>query len=80
MQICPFHGPFEGIFPVTVRHLDLSVDDLKSACLIVFENMIYSGISNEIRQIGVMHSLTALTIVSSSARYALPWLFESMEF
>ena len=80
MQICPFHGPFEGIFPVTVRHLDLSVYDLKSACLIVFENMIYSGISNEIRQIGVMHSLTALTIVSSSARYALPWLFESMEF
>ena len=80
MQICPFHGPFEGIFPVTVRHLDLSVDDLKSACLIVFENMIYSGISNEVRQIGVMHSLTALTIVSTSARYALPWLFESMEF
>jgi hypothetical protein len=80
MQICPFHGPFEGIFPMTVRHLDLSVDDLKSACLIVFENMIYSGISSEIRQIGVMHSLTALTVVSSSARYALPWLFESMEF
>lgn len=80
LQICPFHGPFEGIFPVSVRHLDLSVDDLKSACLIVFENMIYSGISNEIRQIGVMHSLTALTIVSTSARYALPWLFESMEF
>lgn len=80
MQICPFHGPFEGIFPVSVRHLDLSIDDLKSACLIAFENMIYSGISSEIRQIGVMHSLTALTIVSSSARYALPWLFESMEF
>jgi hypothetical protein len=80
MQICPFHGPFEGIFPVSVRHLDLSVDDLKSACLIAFENMIYSGISSEIRQIGVMHSLTALTIVSSSARHALPWLFESMEF
>jgi len=80
MQICPFHGPFEGIFPVSVRHLDLSVDDLKSACLIAFENMIYSGINSEIRQIGVMHSLTALTIVSSSARHALPWLFESMEF
>jgi hypothetical protein len=80
LQICPYHGPFEGIFPITVRHLDLSVDDLKSACLIVFENMIYSGVSSEIRQIGVMHSLTALTIVSSSARYALPWLFESIEF
>ena len=79
-QICPFHGPFEGIFPVSVRHLDLSIDDLKSACLIVFENMIYSGISTEIRQIGVMHSLTALTIVSSSARYAMPWLFESIDF
>ena len=80
MQICPFHGPFEGIYPVSVRHLDLSVDDLKSACLIVFENMVYSGISNEIRQIGVMHSLTALTFVSTSARYALQWLFESMDF
>lgn len=80
LQICPYHGPFEGIFPMTVRHLDLSVDDLKSACLIVLENMIYSGVSSEIRQIGVMHSLTALTIVSSSARYALPWLFESIEF
>lgn len=80
LQICPYHGPFEGIFPISVRHLDLSVDDLKSACLIVLENMIYSGVSGEIRQIGVMHSLTALTIVSGPARYALPWLFESIEF
>jgi len=80
LQICPFHGPFEGIFHVTVRHLDLSIDDLKRACLIVFENMVYSGIDDDARKIGCIHALSALTIVSYSARAALPWLFESIAF
>lgn len=79
IQICPFHGPFDGIFPNTVRHIDLSIDNLRMACLIVLENMIYSGINDELRQLGVMHALTALTVASVSARAALPWLYESIE-
>jgi len=79
-NICPFHGPFDGIFPHAVRHLDLSIDELKRACLIVLENMTYSGINTEIKQIGVMHALSALTIVSGPARDALPWLYESVAF
>lgn len=80
LQICPFHGPFEGIFPTTIRHIDLTTDDLRRACLIVFENMTYSGTSDEFKQLGIMHALTALTVISSDARHALPWLYESIEF
>jgi hypothetical protein len=79
-NICPFHGPFEGIFPNSVRHVDLSTDDLKRACLIVIENMTYCGITPEIKQIGIMHAMTALTIVSRPAREALPWLYDSIAF
>jgi hypothetical protein len=79
-NICPFHGPFEGIFPNSVRHVDLSTDDLKRACLIVIENMTYSGISPVIKQIGIMHALSALTIVSTPARESLTWLYESIAF
>jgi hypothetical protein len=65
---------------VTVRHLDLSTEDLRRACLIVFENMTYCGINPEIKQLGVMHMLTALTIISRPAQVALPWLYDSIAF
>jgi hypothetical protein len=77
-QICPFHGPFEGIFTNTIRHIDLSITELRTACLIVLENMVYSGINIDIRKIGTLHALTALTLVSRDARFALPWLYESV--
>jgi hypothetical protein len=44
------------------------------------ENMVYSGINNEIRQIGAFHVLTALTMVSIPARHSMPWLYESIVF
>tara|TARA_E500000331_G_scaffold242281_1_gene232637 strand:+ start:1366 stop:2589 length:1224 start_codon:yes stop_codon:yes gene_type:complete len=77
-DICPIHGPFDGIFPNTVRHMDLSTTTLKTACLIVFENLVYSGINVEIRKIGTLIALTALTVISHPARTAMPWLYESM--
>ena len=77
-DICPVHGPFDGIFPNSVRHMDLSTSALKTACLIVFENLVYSGINVEIRKIGTLLALTSLTVISPHARTALPWLYESM--
>ena len=77
-DICPIHGPFDGIFPHTVRHLDLSTATLKTACLIVFENLVYSGINVEIRKIGTLIALTALTVISQPARTVMPWLYESI--
>jgi hypothetical protein len=78
LQICPFHSPFENIFTNTVRHIDLSVIQLRTACLIAMENMIYSGINTDMRRLGTFHALTALTLVSRNARFAMPWLYESI--
>lgn len=78
MLISPFHNPFDGIFPHITMHDQVSVGGLKMACLIVFENMIYSGVNDEYRRIGAFHALSALTIVSRGARHALPWLHESL--
>jgi len=79
-EICPFHGPFDGIFNISIRHIDLSVIELKTICVIVFENLIYSSQNEEYRKLGALHALTALTIVSQPARQAMPWLYESVLF
>ena len=78
LQICPFHSPFENIFTNTIRHIDLSIIQLRTACLIVIENMVYSGINIDMQKLGTFHALTALTIVSRNARFAMPWLYESI--
>ncbi len=51
---------------------------MQSACLIVFENAIYSGIDEDYRKLGAFHVLSALTLVSRGAREAMPWLYESV--
>ena len=74
-NICPFPNPFSE------RNItDLDIEHVKSACVKVFENLIFTGIDDEHRKIGAFHALTALTIVSSGAREALPWLYESVAF
>lgn len=78
LLICPFHSPFDGIFPREIRHDELSLQEIKIACLIVFENMVYSGINDEYRKIGAFHALSALTVVSQGARSSMPWLYESV--
>ena len=79
-DICQFHGPFDGLFNVSVRHIDLTLLELKTICVIAFENLIYSGRTIEFRKIGAMHALTALTVVSRPAQNAMPWLYESVLF
>ena len=78
IDICPFHSPFDGIFPHTVWHIDLSTTTMKTACLIVFENLVYSGTNIEFRKIGTLLALTGITLISQAAREALPWLYESI--
>jgi hypothetical protein len=77
-NICPFYGPFDGIFDRPILHNEITLDQIKIACLIVMENMIYSGINIEYRKLGALHALSALTIVSSGARNSLFWLYESV--
>lgn len=75
--ICPYHDPFEGIFPRYVQS-NITIEQIKKACLLVFENLIYSSPDVEYRKIGALHCLCSLTIVSHSARLALPFLYESV--
>jgi hypothetical protein len=77
MKICPFHTPFEGIF---TRHVNISIslEEIRLACLIVFENLVYSGVDEDHRKLGSFHALSGLTIVSRGARNAMPWLYESL--
>tara|TARA_Y200000002_G_scaffold299412_2_gene254303 strand:- start:19258 stop:20397 length:1140 start_codon:yes stop_codon:yes gene_type:complete len=76
--ISPFYDPFEGIFPNYRYAQNISNINIKTACLIVFENLIYPGIDIEHRKIGALHALSALTLASQNARFALPWLYESL--
>ena len=77
-SICPFHDPFDGIFPRRIYHDTINYEQLQKGCLIVMENMTYSGINLEYRKIGALHALTALTMVSVPARQIMPWLYESI--
>lgn len=77
-SICPFHDPFEGIFPRRFYHETMNTEQIKKACLIVMENLIFSGINIDFRKIGALHALTALTLVSIPARQSMPWLYESI--
>ena len=77
-SICPYYAPFDGIFTRPLLHSELGLEQIKTACLIVFENMVYSGINIEYRKIGTLHALSALTLVSAPARESMPWLYESV--
>lgn len=78
LRICPYHGPFDGIFTRPVHYNDLSLEEIKLACLIALENLVYSGTDDDNRKIGAFHALSGLTLVSLPARMSMPWLYESV--
>ena len=77
-KICPFHDPFSGIFTRAIYHDSITAEQIKKACLIVMENLIYSSADIECRKISALHVLSCLTLINSSARNAIPWLYESI--
>ena len=79
-QICPYYNPFNYQIDTTnvFASYNMNLINLKNCALTIMENIVFSGGDLEYRKIGVMHLLTALTIVSVPARENLPWLYESM--
>jgi hypothetical protein len=78
-HICPFLTPFYNINNNARNpRTDLGPDGLKKLCLIIFENLVYTGTDDEYRKIGALHALSALTLVSVGARITMPWLYESV--
>jgi hypothetical protein len=46
--------------------------------LCVIERLIRSGVTEDDRKLGAIYVLSALTLVSSGARNAMPWLYQSV--
>jgi hypothetical protein len=71
-QICSLTGtPFYNIFIVNFNAL--SRDEIVEACVLIMENMVFTGCDEEARKLGAMQVLMNLANVSEDARQSLPW-------
>jgi hypothetical protein len=78
-SICPPHGnPFGSLIHVNIRAM--SDTELKNLVLEVFENFVYRGVDRDAQCLGAFYILGALTIVSSVAADASPWLYQSFVY
>lgn len=79
-EICPFFDPFVFQIQHTMNPSlpTTDINDGRSFCLSIIENLVYGGIDIEYRKIGVLHILSALTMVSTPARNSMDWLYESL--
>jgi hypothetical protein len=75
LKICPLWDPF---ITSNSNYLHMNADDIAKMCINVMEDMVYMGIDNDSRILGTFQVLTALTFVSTRARIAMPWLYESL--
>lgn len=75
IKICPLWDPFISI---TGNCVDLDYTQARNTCLTAMEDLVYMGIDTDARMLGSFQVLTSLTLVSSRARVALPWLYESI--
>jgi hypothetical protein len=70
-------SPFsEDIFG-THLNIDSPIDEVLRKVVRMTEVLVYSGIDDEHKNLGVMYFLSGLTIVSLDARAQLPWLYEN---
>lgn len=76
IKISPLWDPF--IMLSTDDLIDLTTDQMKTRCLCVMEDMVYTGVDTEYKTLGALHVLSVLTIVSREARVNMPWLYESL--
>jgi hypothetical protein len=82
-NICPFITPFFHIhnnYYLRNSITEQGTDYLRQLCLIIFENLVYTGADDDYRRIGTFHALSSLTLVSLGARLSMPWLYESITY
>tara|TARA_B110000483_G_scaffold243674_1_gene335330 strand:+ start:13444 stop:14445 length:1002 start_codon:yes stop_codon:yes gene_type:complete len=80
-RICPYFNPFiEGVNNINIsEHAIRDNEGMKKTCVTIMENLIYTGINEDFKQLAAILVLTALTYVSQPAREQLPWLYESLQ-
>jgi len=80
--ICPPLGdPFRGmstLYENQSYQMTMQPDVLREFLVRVMEAMVFSSQDVEYRKLGAMYVLSALTLVSSPAASALPWLHQSV--
>lgn len=78
-SISPRGNPFRR-FALNIQIDIIAVNEevLNKFILSVIEEFVYYGISDDYRNLGASYVLTALTLVSSEAAIALPWLYQSV--
>lgn len=75
-EICPPNGdPFGNSMDINI--LSMGNDELRDLVLSIFENFVYRGINRDSQCLGSFYVLGSLTLVSSVAADASPWLFHS---
>jgi hypothetical protein len=68
------------------RYVDLRMDSyshpeaIKHAGIQIMNTLVTSGNVRDSRGLGAYYVLSALTLVSQSARNAMPWLYESVMY
>lgn len=80
LRICPLWDPFIALLRGSVNIYDLSLEHVRTICLGVMEDMIYTGVDAESRMLGSFQVLTCLTLVSMQARQSMMYLYESVSY
>ena len=77
--ICPPLGdPFRNFSFSSIYNENIT--DVRKNILIILNKLINSGIDNDYRSLGAYYVLSALTLVSTNAANALPWLYQSVAY
>jgi hypothetical protein len=79
-QICPIHPPFYNKLLFNFPPAELTLEITRDYCLYAMENVIYMSTNEEFRKLGATYVIMALTVVSTDARRAFPWLYESIQW
>ena len=82
-DICPPYGnPFKNINVNMIYNNTISnnINLLKKMILIILDEFINKGITNENRCLGSYYVLSALTLVNNKAAEELPWLYHAVEY
>jgi len=76
-KICPLFDPFSDVYLQPIIHPEHILEDqIKISCLTIIENLVYSGIDEADKQLGIFYALIGLATVSNDARNANIELYE----
>ena len=64
----------DPFYNIIINSNSISFDDLKEACLIVMENLTFTGINSETRKMGIIYILLNLAKVCNKFKDSISWL------